>query len=260
MNILHKLRTLVPGPRASSPNEYGFVLGAHMRPCDDKSHVEAVEEPAVFTPAVHGHLYLTGAPGTGKTVLLRALADKAAQVMDVHAVDSWGTLDKETALQPSGAASISFTAAECAEMLEGVLTEVRRRVQQCTLEGVASFTDLENPPGRILVILDDTRHLLVEEEYSCDGHPHRAAKLRSVECIEEIAENARLAGVTFAFASQWPADESGMPAKVIEHSVSTLKLKTDRYGIEWSDHQALIRRGLYKPIGGPESWLVMEDR
>jgi hypothetical protein len=241
MSIFRRLRTLVRMPGAAAPNEYGFALGAHVRPYDDETD-EANEPPAaVYAPALHGHLHLRGGAGTGKTVLLRALSDDASQVMDVHTVDSWGTMDKESALRPSGAASSSFTSAECAETLEGIRTEVRRRVQQCSLEGAASFKDLENPPRRILVVLDDTRFLFVEEEHSCDGHPHRAAKLRSVECIDEIAENARVAGVTFVFSSQWAAGESGISANVLAGPVSTLELTTHSYG----------RFGFYKPIQGP---------
>lgn len=264
MPILQKLRTMVSkaGVAPATPAEFGFLLGTRMHPADEVFDVELVEEQVAFTPAIDGHLLLAGGTGTGKTVLLRDLADEASQVMEVHVVDSWGTMDKAFALQPHGATTIGFTPAECTTMLEIVLAEVRRRIQRCELEDVTAFDDLQDPPRRILVILDDTHPLLIEEKFSCDRHPYREDKQRAVECIEEIAVSADRAGVTFVFASSWGEDETGLPAGVLEGPLSRLALRTDVYDFGSGSAREVVRyrHGRWQPSGQPEALLVVKDR
>lgn len=261
MPILQKLRTMVSkaGVAPTTPAEFGFVIGARTHPADEVFDVELVEDQVVFTPATDGHLLLTGGPGTGKTLLLTALANAAASDMEVHTVDAWGSLEKTHALQPRAAATIGFTPSECATMLEVVLAEVRRRVQQCEMESVAAFGDLMDPPRRILVILDDTRHLLSDDDYSPAGDGQ--SKARSIECIEEIAEFAERAGVTFVFSSQWREGESGLPAKILDGAISRLNLRTTRYeSLAGNSTRIVYRHGYWKPSGQPESMLVMQER
>lgn len=273
MPILQKLRTMVarasvtaPGPDAApvptGPTHFGFVLGTHtVWPDDVLDDAEPVEEQFIYTPATDGHLLLTGDPGTGKTLLLGALAGEAAADMEVHTVDGWGSMDKLHALQPKQAATIGFTPAECTTMLEIVLAEVQRRAQQCELEGVGVIGDLQDPPRRILVILDDARHLLVDDDYSRSGDGQ--SKARSVECIEEIAASAELAGVTLVLSSQWSPDESGLPAKILEGQHSSLDLKTEVHDFG-NGPSYVAREGYWQPsgqsIGRRESLLVMQER
>jgi hypothetical protein len=145
-------------------------------------------------------------------------------------------------------------------MLEAVLAEVRRRMQQCALEGASAFEDLACPPRRILVVLDDTRHLLADDEYSPagDGGP----KARSVECIREIVACARLAGITFVFSSQWAPDQSGISFDVLEALCSRLELEGTPswyYTLGMDDRtrsQPPPRTGIYTPIGAFASTVV----
>ncbi|QOD05820.1 AAA family ATPase [Pseudarthrobacter sp. BIM B-2242] len=261
MPILQKLRTMVSkaGVAPATPAEFGFVIGARIHPADEVFDVELVEEQVTYAPATDGHLLLTGGPGTGKTLMLTALANEAASDMEVHTVDAWGSLEKTHALQPRAAATIGFTPSECATMLEVVLAEVRRRVQQCELEGVAAFGGLQDPPRRILVILDDTRHLLSDDDYSPSGDGQ--SKARSIECIEEVVESAERAGVTFVFSSQWREGESGLPAKILDGPIARLHLKATRYESFSSDSSRVVyRHGYWKPSVQSESMLLMQER
>jgi hypothetical protein len=249
MNLFGLLRPRARVTAASpEPARYGFTFGIH-----------AGGAAASFTPATDGHLSLTGGAGTGKTVLLRALAEEAASSMDVHIADAWATLNPSEAIHPAGAASFTSTAFGCAEMLEGVREEVSRRRQLCEVAGAGSVDALDNAPRRILVILDDTRHLLSSDHYSPAGDLH--AKRRSVEHIAEIARSARVAGVTFVFSSQWSTDQSAIPTGALQWSFSRLVIGS-HYGIERSllaeisggNNPALrpsTRQALYEPAGHP---------
>lgn len=249
----------VPAPAERAPGEFGFDLGVKYISADDYE-AGRMPEVASFIPALDGHLLVTGEPGCGKRVLLAALAGETVDSMDVHTVDMWGTLSREGALQPKGAASTGFTPTECALMLEGVRAEVERRVQRCAAEGVEAFKDLQDSPRRILVLLRDSNHLLVEPEISTDGHPYREAKERSVECIKEIARSAATAGVTFVFASYRKGEESGIPAELLAESLSTLELTQRSYEGLDGGRRVVCNDGVYRAAGGPEVRLAMKDR
>jgi hypothetical protein len=97
-------------------------------------------------------------------------------------------------------------------MLEAILDELRRRP-------AGTGTGAEDAPRRTLIILDDARHLLCDDEYSPSGD--RAAKERSVSYVAELAASA---GVSFVFSSQWATVQSGIPAGALHRPLSRLVL------------------------------------
>lgn len=257
MKIVQRLRTPVPVSDVLPLNEFSFTLGTQVTPFD----AGPGEGRAVFTPAVHGSLYLKGGPGTGKTVLLRALAGAAAEDMDVHTIDMWGTLDKEDAIQPAAAASVGFTPEECSEMLGGVLAEAERRLERCRLEGTATTSELKCPPRRILIVMDDVRHLLMNDEFSDTVRASGAIKSRSRECIEKISATAARTGITFIFSSQWSLAETGIPPHLLGDTLSTLELTVSRCPeFVTPDRRESLRRGRYGQAGGAESSVLMAVR
>lgn len=257
MKIIQRRRTPVPVPGVSSPGEFSFTLGTQTARFDSGPG----EGPAVFTPAVHGSLHLQGGPGAGKTVLLRALAGAAAEDMDVHTIDMWGTLDKDDAIQPAAAASVGFTPEECSEMLGGVLAEAERRLERCRLEGAATVSELRCPPRRILIVMDDVRHLLMNDEFSDTVRVSGAIKSRSRECIEKISATAARTGITFIFSSQWSLAETGIPPHLLGDTLSTLELTVFRCPeFITPDKWDPFRRGRYVQAGGAESSVLMAVR
>jgi hypothetical protein len=237
MNVFGLRRHQTAAP-AASPGAvpYSFTFGVHWD-----------ETPASYTPETDGHLSLTGGAGAGKTWFLRALADEASQVMDVHVADGWW------AMHPAAAAGFAGTAPECADMLEAVLDDVRRRQTE--------IGSGEEAPRRNLIILDDARHLLCDDEYSASGD--RAAKERSVACIPQLAASA---GV---FSSQWPTVQSGIPAGALCEPLSRLILGS-HYGVNRELFDEIsssgrhfwprTRQAIFEPLGRTASFVDILPR
>lgn len=167
-----------------------------------------------FRPTDDPHVLLAGTTGSGKSVLAQGVVYWALrQGWIVYIIDPvkqaadfrFGELHcKAMAIEPL----------EAAVVMRKIYAEVLARVRANGAAGVGSFKDLENPPPRILVLVDEFTSLLsLSPPGKRTGNPETDAEVDRVELenaartevgtfIGRITREARSAGVTVALATQ----------------------------------------------------------
>lgn len=167
-----------------------------------------------FRPADDPHALLAGTTGSGKSVLAQVwLWGALARGWDVYVIDPVkGAADFRFA--KDHCVAVATDPIEAVVVMRDIYRQVRERVKANGLAGVGSFKDLDNPPPRILVLIDEFTSLLAKDKAGeRTGRPDVDAEVDRVELenaarseigaiVGRITREARSAGVTVALATQ----------------------------------------------------------
>ncbi len=174
---------LPPGGQIPDP-DYSFTIGT-----------DSTGASITYTPARDRHLLITGAPGSGKTWSLLALAVGASRLMDVY-VGTAGLYPDEVAW-PASAAGTATSLAETADMLDELMLETEIRARQ--------HDQGSDRPRPVLIVLDEFSALVRNDPYATMAEcppEDREARIRIAVAIGKIARASRAAGVSLVLASQ----------------------------------------------------------
>lgn len=172
---------LPPGGQIPDP-DYSFTIGTASSGAS-----------IAYTPALDRHLLITGAPGSGKTWTLQALAAGASKHMDVYA----GTagLYPDEAVWPSTAAGTAMSLAATADMLDELMLQTEIRARQHS----------QGSDRPVLIVLDEFSSLVRNDPMATAAEcppEDREARTRIAVAVGKIARASRAAGVSLVLASQ----------------------------------------------------------
>lgn len=173
-------------------------------------------EPVEYNFKVDPHLLIAGASGGGKSVLLQSLAFGAlVRGYELYVADpTKGGADFKFA-QPY-AKAFTATPFEAAAMMKGIYTEVIRRKNLNSAEGVGNYRDLPEHlrPKHICILLDEFTSLMGQDPIpAASDDPEMDAERDMIIATNraktevgvyagKIAREARSAGVTLFLATQ----------------------------------------------------------
>lgn len=168
-----------------------------------------------YDPRNSPHLAVFGTSGGGKSVLLQTLIyGFLVKHAEVFIADP-GKQGADFEFARDYARTLTGDLFETAGMLRYVYEEVDRRKKLNAEHGVGKYSDLPEPPNRILVVLDEFTSLVSLEQVQskAPSHPEAAAaheeKIASNDAraiigdlVGRITREARSAGVTVILAGQ----------------------------------------------------------
>lgn len=226
-------------------------------------------EPVVFDPKDNPHILLAGVTGAGKSVLAQAfLYGALVHGADLYVIDPVkGGADFMFAKEHAQA--FASTPHEAAAVMRGVYAQVQERKTANAAAGVGSFMDLENPPPRIFVMIDEFTSLMGQDQVppatdDPDIDAERDAIIASNRAKTDIgviagkiAREARSAGVHLLLGTQ------KLTAKMLDsipgaNDLKDLTLDTmlpvpvsEKFPLGWARNGDLeVGDLLYTPNGG----------
>lgn len=138
-----------------------------------------------------------GAPGTGKSVLLRSLMEQALEKseltlchIDVHTPEDASSVHSRFRFQDK----LATDPTDALELVRSMAQEQSRRYAQMEAAGVNSWLDLPNTNAIFFAL----------EEYSALLRACESNRLEIEEVIGLIARRGRAAGIYLAICSAWP--------------------------------------------------------
>jgi hypothetical protein len=226
-------------------------------------------EPVVFDPKDNPHILLAGVTGAGKSVLAQAFLYGAlvhgAQLYVIDPVK--GGADFMFAKEHAQA--FASTPHEAAAVMRAVYAQVQERKLANAAAGVGSFSDLQDPPPRIFIMIDEFTSLMGQDQVppatdDPDIDAERDAIIASNRAKTDIgviagkiAREARSAGVHLLLGTQ------KLTAKMLDsipgaNDLKDLTLDTmlpvpvsEKFPLGWARNGDLeVGDLLYTPNGG----------
>lgn len=171
--------------------------------------------PVMFDPKSSPHMMLAGGTGSGKSITLAAIIyGFLVQGAEMYIADP-GKQGADFEFARPYSKGFTGDLFEAAGMLRYIYDEVNRRKTVNAEHGVGSFTDLPEPPPRIIFVVDEFTSLVTQEKVAAKAptHPEAAAAheqkvaendARAIigDLVGRIAREARSVGVTIVLAGQ----------------------------------------------------------